>query len=301
MSTLLTTATVAAYVKEHLRGIADLPLDLDAELSALEITDGNLNYAWHVHEVGSPSRAVFVKQAPGFIKCLGPEFELSAQRAVLESAVLQEFHRLAPSHSPRHLLLDEVRGALVRRRSPPPRGYALSNSAATAAGTVCPGAAVPARLRAAAHRAAGWRLRRACGGRPGPIHGRDPPADARGAATRGAARRARGPLPQRRHVRHHGRVCLLQAARRSRPDQQMLRRTRAARRGGAAAGGGARGDARAARGLRDEQACRVRAMCASMCMACALRLEAGIASCMAICTPAPALTPSPKPQPRPQP
>ena len=114
MSTLLTTATVAAYVKERLRGIADLPLDLDAELSALEITDGNLNYAWHVHEVGSPSRAVFVKQAPGFIKCLGPEFELSAQRAVFESAVLQEFHRLAPSHSPRHLLLDEVRGALAR-------------------------------------------------------------------------------------------------------------------------------------------------------------------------------------------
>ena len=118
MSTLLTTATVAAYVKEHLRGIDDLPIDLDAELAALEIADGNLNYAWHVHEVGSPSRAVFVKQAPGFIKCLGPEFELSAQRAVFESAVLQEFHRLAPSHTPRHLLLDEVRGALTKVEIP---------------------------------------------------------------------------------------------------------------------------------------------------------------------------------------
>ena len=118
MSTLLTTATVAAYVKEHLRGIADLDLDLGAELAAVEIADGNLNYAWHVHEVGSPSRAVFLKQAPGFIKCLGPEFELSAQRAVFESAVLQEFHRLAPSHTPRHLLLDEVRGALTKVEIP---------------------------------------------------------------------------------------------------------------------------------------------------------------------------------------
>ena len=39
MSTLLTTATVAAYVKEHLRGLADLPIDLDAELAALEPAD----------------------------------------------------------------------------------------------------------------------------------------------------------------------------------------------------------------------------------------------------------------------
>ena len=119
MSTLLTTATVAAYVKEHLRGKVDLgQINLNAELAAVEIADGNLNYAWHVHEVGSPSRAVFVKQAPGFIKCLGPEFELSAQRAVFESAVLQEFHRLAPSHAPRHLLLDEVRGALTKVEIP---------------------------------------------------------------------------------------------------------------------------------------------------------------------------------------
>ena len=159
MSLLLTTSTVAAFVKEHLRGIADLPLDLDAELSAVEITDGNLNYAFHVHEVGSPSRAVFVKQAPGFIKCLGPEFELSARRAVFESAVLQEFQRLAPSHSPRHLLLDEVHTAHARRVS-----AARFSPAAAAAGTVRPGAAVPARLHAAAHRAAGHshRLWRAC-------------------------------------------------------------------------------------------------------------------------------------------
>ena len=131
MSTLLTTATVAAYVKENLRGIADLPLDLDAELSALEITDGNLNYAWHVHEAGRPSRAVFVKQAPGFIKCLGPAFELSAQRAVFESAVLQEFHRLAPSHSPRHLLLDAARCVLVLQYL---HGYVLLRTALHAGG-----------------------------------------------------------------------------------------------------------------------------------------------------------------------
>ena len=45
-----------------------------SELSAVEIHGGNLKYAFQV--TNSASQSVFVKQAPGFIKCLGPKVML---------------------------------------------------------------------------------------------------------------------------------------------------------------------------------------------------------------------------------
>lgn len=59
------------------------------------------------------TRSVFVKQAPEFIKCLGPEAKLSSQRAVLESAALVMLNSLAPACTPRHLHFDEGRAAIV--------------------------------------------------------------------------------------------------------------------------------------------------------------------------------------------
>ena len=53
----LTTDSVAEYVKASLRSAAvAAPLDLDGTLSATEIADGNLNFAWRVAEasVASP-------------------------------------------------------------------------------------------------------------------------------------------------------------------------------------------------------------------------------------------------------
>ena len=119
---LLTTSTVADYCQEALKGVDGLPLDLSAPLQVREIAGGNLNYAFCVHEAAQPSRAVFVKQAPEFIKCLGPEFELAAKRIVLESEVMREYQQLAPAHSPRHYLMDEARFVLVLQYLD---GYAL--------------------------------------------------------------------------------------------------------------------------------------------------------------------------------
>ena len=110
---LLTTSTVAEYCQDALKGVDGLPLDLSAPLQVREIVGGNLNYAFCVHEAAQPSRAVFVKQAPEFIKCLGPDFALAAKRIVLESEVMREYQRLAPAHAPRHFLLDEARFVLV--------------------------------------------------------------------------------------------------------------------------------------------------------------------------------------------
>ena len=93
---LLTTETVVEYVKELLANKPNLPLDLSAALVAREIGDGNLNYAWCVSEPGNESKAVFVKQAPGFIKCLGADFKLGAERLLVESDVLAEYTVAAP-------------------------------------------------------------------------------------------------------------------------------------------------------------------------------------------------------------
>ncbi|KAJ8614170.1 hypothetical protein CTAYLR_005190 [Chrysophaeum taylorii] len=76
------------FVSEYVEslGVLEAP-----PFTATEIVGGNLNYAWRVEgEKGS----VFVKQAPEYIKCLGKDFGLTAQRIAVEVAALREFHRV---------------------------------------------------------------------------------------------------------------------------------------------------------------------------------------------------------------
>eukprot|EP00435_Cladocopium_sp_Y103_P015406 s1106_g3.t1 len=101
---LLTLDTVCQYVKTQLRDEASVPrqqapLDVsylapDAgsqELHASEVTGGNLNYAFVVRD---DKNAVFVKQAPDYIKVIGPEAQLTRERMRLEVMVYQEWvHR----------------------------------------------------------------------------------------------------------------------------------------------------------------------------------------------------------------
>ena len=106
--TALTEATVVAYVL----GLGDkTPLSPSPPHTVTEITDGNLNYAWAVRD-GSGG-GVFVKQAPPFIKCLGADYGLPAERMLLESAALDLYGRVAPGTVPRHLHLDPQRCVMV--------------------------------------------------------------------------------------------------------------------------------------------------------------------------------------------
>lgn len=101
---LLTTETVGAYV-------ASLNLDgMAGDLEAEEIQGGNLNYAWRVK---AKELSVFVKQAPEFIKCLGPSFGLPSARISYETLALAELHAVSPSHAPRLIHFDESRGVAV--------------------------------------------------------------------------------------------------------------------------------------------------------------------------------------------
>ncbi len=112
---LLTTETVVEYVKELLTNKPNLPLDLSAALVAREIGDGNLNYAWCVSEPGNESKAVFIKQAPGFIKCLGADFKLGAERLLVESDVLAEYTVAAPAFVPKMFARDATRCVMVTK------------------------------------------------------------------------------------------------------------------------------------------------------------------------------------------
>ena len=114
MPELLTTETAAAYVAEQLKGQDSLPIDLTKPLAVREIGDGNLNFAFHVHEAADPSRGVFVKQAPPYIKCLGEGFALHAERMLLESEVQAAYDAtLAPGSVPRVFARDGERCAMV--------------------------------------------------------------------------------------------------------------------------------------------------------------------------------------------
>ena len=76
-----------------------LPAARDRGSAPAQITDGNLNFAWGVGEA-SEAPVLFVKHAPGYIKCLGQSHPLAATRAHLESEALLEFSRLAPDFTP---------------------------------------------------------------------------------------------------------------------------------------------------------------------------------------------------------
>jgi len=84
---LLTTDTVPGYVAKHLDKI-DV-ISAGSTMTATEIEGGNLNYAFCVTD--EKGNAVFVKQAPDFIKCFGPEAKLHRERLKLEVEVYNEW------------------------------------------------------------------------------------------------------------------------------------------------------------------------------------------------------------------
>jgi 5-methylthioribose kinase len=106
MATLLTCETVGPYA-----AALDLVSSAAAPV-AVEIEGGNLNYAFRV--TLSSTTSVFVKQAPGFIKCLGPEYTLASARIAVEVDALRCFATYAGAEFvPAVLHFDEDRAVAV--------------------------------------------------------------------------------------------------------------------------------------------------------------------------------------------
>lgn len=82
MAELLTAESVPAYV-------ASLDGVLPEASTAVEISGGNLNYAFRVSDAQGAS--VFLKQTPGFVKVLGSEAKLSKERLITERRAYVEW------------------------------------------------------------------------------------------------------------------------------------------------------------------------------------------------------------------
>jgi len=75
----------------------------DAEIAADEIGDGNLNFVFRVYDVNEPTNSIVLKQAPPYIKILGPSYELTPDRLTYESRALEVYNRLVPEYAPHQI------------------------------------------------------------------------------------------------------------------------------------------------------------------------------------------------------
>ena len=73
----------------------------DKELEAKEIGDGNLNFVFLVSSIKNPEKALIVKQAVPYLRCIGEDFPLDRKRMTFEIRALIEFSKLASSAIPK--------------------------------------------------------------------------------------------------------------------------------------------------------------------------------------------------------
>ena len=71
------------------------------ELEAKEIGDGNLNFVYLVSSVSDPKKALIVKQAVPYLRCVGEEFPLGRQRMNYETRALKKFRKLSINFVPK--------------------------------------------------------------------------------------------------------------------------------------------------------------------------------------------------------
>ncbi len=73
----------------------------DSSLTVKEIGDGNLNYVYLVSSVDDSTKALIVKQAVPYLRCVGEEFALSRERMTYEIRALSLFKQIVPEFVPK--------------------------------------------------------------------------------------------------------------------------------------------------------------------------------------------------------
>ncbi|HJP30125.1 MAG TPA: S-methyl-5-thioribose kinase [Candidatus Latescibacteria bacterium] len=106
--------------------VAETGLLGEGPLRAEEVGDGNLNFVFRVWRHHDPERSLIVKQAPPYIKVLGPEYCLTQHRVTIEARAMVIYDRLAPGSVPRPLhfdadahvlLMEDLRGYRILRHA----------------------------------------------------------------------------------------------------------------------------------------------------------------------------------------
>jgi len=70
-------------------------------LSVSEIGDGNLNYVYLVKSEDDDRKALIVKQAVEYLRCVGEEYALSRERMSFEIRALKKAYAVLPKHVPK--------------------------------------------------------------------------------------------------------------------------------------------------------------------------------------------------------
>ena len=116
----LNRETIPQYLRERQTEIDFF--DVDTELHAEEIGDGNLNFVYRVFDAARPEFSLVLKQAPPYIKILGPDYPLSPERLTYESRALEIYNRFANETVPTHYYFDSDAAVIVMEDL---RGYRL--------------------------------------------------------------------------------------------------------------------------------------------------------------------------------
>ena len=116
----LNRETIPQYLQERHLEIGFF--DSDAELISEEIGDGNLNFVYRVYDAARPTCSVVVKQAPPYIKILGPDYPLPPDRLTYESRSLKIYNQFASQAVPTQHYFDSDAAVIVMEDL---RGYRL--------------------------------------------------------------------------------------------------------------------------------------------------------------------------------
>ena len=101
-------------IKEYLYSIEDIKNYFENDdLDINEIGDGNLNYVFIIKSKKDKNKALILKQAVPFLRCVGEEFPLSKERMTFEIRALQEFYKSTPDFIPKIYDANEEMSALV--------------------------------------------------------------------------------------------------------------------------------------------------------------------------------------------
>lgn len=78
-----------------------------------EIGDGNLNYVFIVKSIQNPKRALILKQAVPYLRCVGEEYPLSRERMTFEIRALNKFSETTPNYIPKLYNVSEEMSCVI--------------------------------------------------------------------------------------------------------------------------------------------------------------------------------------------
>lgn len=112
--------TIPQYLRDRQGEISFF--DTDVELLSDEIGDGNLNFVYRVTDKTNSERSLVLKQAPPYIKILGPDYPLPSERLTYESRSLEVYNQFASEAVPTLYYFDSDAAVIVMEDL---RGYRL--------------------------------------------------------------------------------------------------------------------------------------------------------------------------------